>query len=190
MLHLPVLAFLTWTEPALICINNLEEDLGLCPDAMTTKKMLRRHCMPCCRCHPDLAALPNKWFYDGRLVNGCTPNERASLVPGLRALVYVEVRGQQQQGSGGSLSNHAEATAVVAALGQLSDAGISSAAMGVICFYRAQVVIKSSILSLVCSQHSRGCCNEACHPLKFGKVPLIQNTGCDNSAVLCHSCSL
>ena len=102
-----------------------------------------------CRCHPVLAAAPNAHFYAGKLLNGSSPDQRASLVPGLPPLVFVDVRGQHQGSStSGSIANHAEAATVVAALCQLSAAGISSSAMGVICFFRAQVLANMQLVGL------------------------------------------
>lgn len=52
------------------------------------------------RCHPDIAAVPNAQFYGGRLIDGCSREQRASLLPGLPSLVFLDVRGQEQYGAG------------------------------------------------------------------------------------------
>lgn len=52
------------------------------------------------RCHPDIAAVPNAQFYGGRLIDGCTREQRASLLPGLPSLVFLDVRGQEQYSAG------------------------------------------------------------------------------------------
>ena len=55
---------------------------------------------PLLRCHPDIAAVPNAQFYGGRLIDGCSSEQRASLLPGLPSLVFLDVRGQEQYGAG------------------------------------------------------------------------------------------
>jgi superfamily I DNA and/or RNA helicase len=53
------------------------------------------------RCHPAISAVPNQQFYGGRLLDGCTPEQRASLLPGLPSLAFLDVRGQEQYSAGG-----------------------------------------------------------------------------------------
>ena len=90
------------------------------------------------RCHPMLSDIPNSMFYEGRLLDGCTTEQRPSLLPGLPAIVLVDVRGIERHGVGGSTSNAAEVSAVVVILRKLLKIGISAARVGVICFFRAQ----------------------------------------------------
>lgn len=52
------------------------------------------------RCHPDISAVPNSHFYGGRLLDGCSREARASLVPGLPSLALLDVRGQESYGAG------------------------------------------------------------------------------------------
>jgi hypothetical protein len=56
------------------------------------------------RCHPAISAVPNQQFYGGRLLDGCTPEQRASLLPGLPSLAFLDVRGQEQHSAGGRWS--------------------------------------------------------------------------------------
>ncbi|KAL4457552.1 hypothetical protein ABPG75_012417 [Micractinium tetrahymenae] len=98
------------------------------------------------RCHPDISAVPNSHFYGGRLVDGCSAEQRASLLPGLPSLAFLDVRGQEQYGAGRSASNQAEAEAVVAAVERLAAAGVALGQIGVICFFRAQVALVRSQL--------------------------------------------
>ncbi len=44
--------------------------------------------------------MPNAQFYGGRLIDGCTREQRASLLPGLPSLVLLDVRGQEQYSAG------------------------------------------------------------------------------------------
>ena len=58
--------------------------------------------------------MSNTLYYNGHLIDGCTAAQRGPLLPGLSAVCFVEVRGQQQYGHGSSsASNRAEAQAVV-----------------------------------------------------------------------------
>lgn len=52
------------------------------------------------RCHPDISAVPNAHFYGGRLLDGCTRDQRASLLPGLPSAAFLDVRGQESYGAG------------------------------------------------------------------------------------------
>ena len=45
------------------------------------------------RCHPEICKVPNEFFYDGRLVNGCLADDRPSLVPDWPALCHVQATG-------------------------------------------------------------------------------------------------
>jgi hypothetical protein len=91
------------------------------------------------RCHPALSAIPNAQFYQGRLLDGCTAEQRPSLVPGLPPAVFVDVRDGREQYVNRSTANSAEAHAVVRVLEKAIGAGVDPARIGVICFYRAQV---------------------------------------------------
>ena len=44
------------------------------------------------RCHPELSRIPNAQYYGGRLLDGCTEEQRAGLVTGLPPLTFVNVR--------------------------------------------------------------------------------------------------
>lgn len=67
------------------------------------------------RCHPNISRVPNTLFYNGQLVDGCTPAQRPALAPGLAPVCFLETQGgyQQYQNGSSSASNKAEAQAVV-----------------------------------------------------------------------------
>ena len=46
------------------------------------------------RCHPSISAISNRLFYDQRLLNGVTSEDRKPLIPGLPTLLFVDVGGQ------------------------------------------------------------------------------------------------
>ena len=50
------------------------------------------------RCHPDLSAAPNTHFYGARLIDGCSPESRASLLgEGVPPLIFCDNSGGQCQ---------------------------------------------------------------------------------------------
>lgn len=104
------------------------------------------------RCHPELSCIPNSLFYGGQLQDGCTAEQRGSLVPGLPPLCFLDVQGQEQHHRGsGSISNPQEASVVAAAIQQLLSAPhIFPTDIGVICFYRKQVSM-TFVWSLLCA---------------------------------------
>ncbi|GLC60082.1 hypothetical protein PLESTB_001571200 [Pleodorina starrii] len=92
------------------------------------------------RCHPLLSGIANAAFYGGRLRDGCAASDRSPLLPGLPTLLFVEVAGQAQvDGATRSSYNMAEAHTVARAVAALLECGVEAEAVGVICFYRAQV---------------------------------------------------
>jgi hypothetical protein len=91
------------------------------------------------RCHPALSAIPNAQFYQGRLLDGCTAEQRPSLMHGLPPCVFVDVRDGREQYINRSTANISEAQAVVRVVEKAFAAGIDPGRVGVICFYRAQV---------------------------------------------------
>ena len=50
------------------------------------------------RCHPDLSLIPNRCFYGGRLIDGCGPSDRPSLLgPAVPPLLFCALQGQAVQ---------------------------------------------------------------------------------------------
>lgn len=45
------------------------------------------------QCHPKISAISNKLFYERRLVNGVTAEDRKPLVEGLPTVIFVDVGG-------------------------------------------------------------------------------------------------
>lgn len=44
------------------------------------------------RCHPALSEIPNRLFYGGRLLDGCSAGQRQALLPGLPPLCFINVK--------------------------------------------------------------------------------------------------
>ena len=102
---------------------------------------------PACRCHPAISSTPNKLFYNGQLIDGCTASQRPALLPGLAPVCFLEVRGSQQYSKGSSSAcNRPEGQAVLQLVRQLVNAGIAPGSIGVICFFRAQVGLLQSLI--------------------------------------------
>ncbi|KAG2493974.1 hypothetical protein HYH03_007901 [Edaphochlamys debaryana] len=92
------------------------------------------------RCHPLLSGIANAAFYGGRLRDGCSAHQRPRLLPRLPALAVVEGGGAVcVDGATRSSYNLAEAQLVARAVAALLRQGVAAEAVGVICFYRAQV---------------------------------------------------
>jgi len=67
------------------------------------------------RCHPVISAIANKLFYDGKLLDGITAEDRLPIVPGLPPVVLCHAeRGKEEADRFGSFFNEQEAQAVCA----------------------------------------------------------------------------
>lgn len=90
------------------------------------------------RMHEDIAAFPNREFYDGLLET--TDRDGPWTIGGLPALHGVDVRGTERRDvAGNSYANPAEADAVVAEVERLRETGLPAADVGVIAAYTGQV---------------------------------------------------
>ena len=109
------------------------------------------------RCHPSISAVANRFFYQNRLVDGVSAEQRPPLVPWLPPLALVDVRSgaaeEFNSGGGGgggrssrSVSNRAEAAAVVRLVARLRAAGVRPGSIGVVCFFRAQAELVRRLL--------------------------------------------
>ncbi|RUS23245.1 P-loop containing nucleoside triphosphate hydrolase protein [Endogone sp. FLAS-F59071] len=91
------------------------------------------------QCHPRISAISNILFYEKRLVDGITLQDRAPLVVGLPTLCYIDVQGQEQQNpQSNSYSNEAEINIAVATVRRLLELGVQASDMGVIALYKDQ----------------------------------------------------
>ncbi|GAQ88406.1 RNA helicase nonsense mRNA reducing factor [Klebsormidium nitens] len=101
------------------------------------------------RCHPLVSALPNKLFYAGRLLDGCSAADRAALVAGLPALLFLDTRQEAQEARDASSSyyNDYEANLAARMVNKLIDKGCRPGQIGVIVPYRAQASKLNSLLS-------------------------------------------
>ncbi len=90
------------------------------------------------RCHPHLGTLASDLFYESKLVNGVTEEERRPVVKGWPALVFFDSAVSREQQQGSSFSNSHEARFIVHLVSKLLDNGLQASDIGVICLYKAQ----------------------------------------------------
>ncbi|GIM05113.1 hypothetical protein Vretimale_9531, partial [Volvox reticuliferus] len=105
------------------------------------------------RMHPALSAFPSARFYGRRLMDGVEAAMRLPPPLPLPAadvagpIMFVDVAGGREEVSqGGSKSNRAEALVVVGMVRHMLAAGISSADIGIVTPYLAQVQLLSNLL--------------------------------------------
>ncbi|KAK3240148.1 hypothetical protein CYMTET_50004, partial [Cymbomonas tetramitiformis] len=131
------------------------------------------------RCHPMLSRIPNECFYEGRLLDGCTPQDRASLAGDLSALTFCDVReGRAQYDQGGSQSNQVEAQVVGKLVCKFLARGVSGANIGVITFFCSQERLIRRELERACAAS-----DEANQPSPDGPEDEAMEGGLDGSAV-------
>lgn len=96
------------------------------------------------RAHPALNELPNRLFYDGRLVNGTPADRRQLLVQSINLpnpkvpFVFIDVKGKSQKAPGGSHSNREEAQCCRDIVQGLMARDIPTDRIAVIVFYKDQ----------------------------------------------------
>ena len=104
------------------------------------------------RLHPTLAAVPNRCFYDGRLVDGCSAEDRAPLLrvderehpeggvvaTPMPPMTWLDVASGGETYEGRSMYSPKEARAAAAMAARALELGIAPGDVGVITLYRAQ----------------------------------------------------
>lgn len=90
------------------------------------------------RCHPRIADICSYAFYNGKVKNGVTEDDRAPLFQMPTLCVFNVICGEESM-KGGSIYNTAEAITVINLVKYLIDIGITPEEIGVIAFYKAQV---------------------------------------------------
>jgi superfamily I DNA and/or RNA helicase len=101
------------------------------------------------RCHPVISRIASNLFYDGKLLDGITAEDRAPIAPGLPPVVLCHAeKGREEADRFGSFFNEQEAQ-TVATLAEILVLGheVDAQEIGVIALYKAQVSRISAILN-------------------------------------------
>lgn len=93
------------------------------------------------RCHPAISSICSKMFYEGKLQNGVTTEERPRLLEWLPHLSIINIsQGEEKCGPDGSYYNEKEAEFIVKTLTDILETGIEPIQIGVITQYKTQVL--------------------------------------------------
>jgi hypothetical protein len=99
------------------------------------------------RCHPEIADICNRLFYDNKIIHGVGEEQRPAMLTALPAVGHV-INLTREERRGSSYVNLGEANIVKKVVKRLLESG--SGSVGVICFYKAQVsVVVSAIAPLL-----------------------------------------
>ncbi|KAK4513461.1 W2 domain-containing protein [Mucor velutinosus] len=91
------------------------------------------------RCHPRISGISNSLFYERRLINGVTDQDRKPLIEGLPTLLFVDVGGMEQKSlRSNSYWNDTEIAIASHILQTMISFDISSKDLGVISLYKEQ----------------------------------------------------
>ncbi|KAL9961786.1 hypothetical protein ACROYT_G030806 [Oculina patagonica] len=92
------------------------------------------------RCHPVISAISNRLFYENKLLDGVTAEDRTPVVDLVPTLCFYNVaKGKEKCGRDGSYYNEEEAKFVVFLIECLLESGVEPAQMGVITLYKSQL---------------------------------------------------
>ncbi|UPQ96762.1 P-loop nucleoside triphosphate hydrolase [Chloropicon primus] len=128
------------------------------------------------RCHPCLGNLANILFYGGRLKNGCSEEDRQSMIPGCHPLVLCDCKGKDEYHQGG-IFNVKEAKLCVDIFEKVVGWGIPTQEIGILCFYREQV---NRVRQLIEGKGNQAAC-------LIGTVDSFQ--GNEKSVIILTTCS-
>ncbi|KAG0791661.1 hypothetical protein G6F21_004923 [Rhizopus arrhizus] len=91
------------------------------------------------RCHPKISAISNKLFYDRRLLNGVTAEDRKPLIEGLPTVTFVDVGGMEQKSlRTNSFWNDTEVDVSAHIIQSMVDLRVPPNDLGVISLYKEQ----------------------------------------------------
>ena len=90
------------------------------------------------RCHPKIASICSRLFYNNKVESGISEEARAPY-PGIATITIFDCQLGKEQITRGSFENRTEATTVVSLVQCLLKKDIAPKEIGVICFYKAQV---------------------------------------------------
>jgi len=100
------------------------------------------------RCHPAISAIPNRLFYENKLLDGVTAEDRQPVVDLVPTLCFYNVgKGKEKSRRDGSYCNEEEAKFVVFLIECLLESGVEPAQIGVITLYKSQLQTISNNLA-------------------------------------------
>ncbi|CEG80934.1 hypothetical protein RMATCC62417_15195 [Rhizopus microsporus] len=90
-------------------------------------------------CHPKISAISNKLFYDRRLLNGVTPQDREPLLEGLPTVLFVDIGGTEQKSARtNSFWNDTEVSVTAKILQSMIELNVLPSEIGVVSLYKEQ----------------------------------------------------
>ncbi|KFM27096.1 Uncharacterized protein C4orf21 [Auxenochlorella protothecoides] len=136
------------------------------------------------RCHPVISQIPNRCFYGGQLLDGCSASQRGPVLPGLPPRLWIDPRGGESGGERGarSVTNRREADVICSMVQQLLGHGVPPSAIGIICFFRAQVALLQGLLNPqppmnVTPEAGQGVAHGPCTVSEAPQGPLAEQAG-------------
>ncbi|ELR18662.1 uncharacterized protein ACA1_393280 [Acanthamoeba castellanii str. Neff] len=101
------------------------------------------------RCHPAISGIANRLFYEGKLLDGVTPEQRSPLLPTLPTLYFCNsLRGTEER-AGKSYHNPYELGLIVEMVKSLINWGIKPQQIGIIALYKPQAYKIETALAAV-----------------------------------------
>lgn len=131
------------------------------------------------RLHPDLSFIPNKHFYNSRLIDGVSPEDRESIIgPVFPTLSFCSIKqgGCQVDARTKSSFSRPEASLIANLVNDISlKIDLNKCSLGVICFYNAQVeAIRKEIDRVMLSLDQGGSTTEAKFQIQVSSVDSFQ----------------
>lgn len=100
------------------------------------------------RCHPAISGISNRLFYENKLLDGVTAEDRTPILDLVPTLCFYNVgKGKEKCGRDGSYYNEEEAKFVVFLIECLLESGVEPAQIGVITLYKSQLQTISNSLT-------------------------------------------
>lgn len=90
------------------------------------------------RCHPSIASICSRLFYDGKIKSGVKEEDRMPVHESIPTISFFDVSCGQEFSSNGSISNTQEATVVSHIVKYILGLGIDNKNIGIISFYKLQ----------------------------------------------------
>lgn len=90
------------------------------------------------RCHPKISRITNELFYDKKLVDGITEEDREALIPGMPPVLVIDCENGTETLENNSYKNELETKAIIHFIQLLLQNGIAHEDIGVIALYKTQ----------------------------------------------------